>query len=301
MSANPKFVPPILTLAEANDFSAGLRQDIQGFLAVAGLLHRLTGINMQPTDKNLSLMAGRLGPMLRLRGLPGYGALRAAIDAGDADLVREVVASLTTHTTEFFRESAHFNLLTKLTGEILVRAQREGGRDVRVWSAACSTGQELYSLAMTLSEAAPDSFPAGFKLLGTDVDVEVLERAAAGIYSENEVASVPPLYRQKYFREQRHAGARIWQAKGAIAEVARFAPLNLAETSYPFRFPFDVIFCRNVLIYFERDAAIAIVERLVRQLRPGGYLFLGHSETGTLRSSSAESIATAVYRKKAQA
>jgi chemotaxis protein methyltransferase CheR len=301
MSATPKFVPPILTLAAANDFSAGLRQDTQGFLAIASLLFRLTGINMQPNDKNLSLMAGRLGPMLRLRGLPGYGALRTAIDAGDTDLAREVVAALTTHTTEFFRESAHFSLLTKLTPELLARAQREGGRDVRVWSAACSSGQELYSLAMTLSEAAPDTFPAGFKLLGTDVDLDVLERAAAGSYSENEMASVPPLYRQKYFREQRHAGGRSWQTKDAIAEVVRFAPLNLAETAYPFRFPFDVIFCRNVLIYFERGAAVAIVERLVRQLRPGGYLFLGHSETGALRSGSAESVATAVYRKKAQA
>lgn len=298
MSANQRFVAPTFSLAEASDFTNRLREDRNGFCKLAAQLRRLTGINLQPTEKNLSLMAGRLGPMMRDFGVGSYSEYDSLLFAGDRDLTRAFVAALTTHTTDFFREPAHFDVLRELAPSLVENARRDGVRELRVWSAAASSGQELYTLAMTLSEVVPEIFPHGVRLLGTDVDVAVLEKAAAGVYTEGEVQSVPPIYRQKYYREASAGGNRRWRVKEALAAVVRFAPLNLAANEYPFKHRFDVVFCRNVLIYFDREAGAAVIERLLGSVRPGGYLFLGHSETGTIRSPEVETIATAVYRKK---
>lgn len=299
--AASKFVPPPTILSDATAAMNALRKDRRGFDQLARMLQDMCGVTLPPSDKNLSLMAGRLGPLIRSQGLDGYSGVLAAINSGDRDIVEEFIAVLTTHTTEFFRESVHFDVLMRVAKERVESIARSGFRELRVWCAASSTGQEAYTLAMTLMEALP-SLPAhALKILATDIDVHVLERGAAGVYYEGEMQSVPPLFRQKYFREWRNGKLRSWRVRADLAQAIQFAPLNLTAPTLPFRHSFDFVFCRNVLIYFDKTEVQRVLARLVGALSNGGHLFLGHSESGTLRSSEVEAVATAVYRKKGAA
>jgi chemotaxis protein methyltransferase CheR len=274
-----------------------LRRDRRGYDELARVLRDMTGVTLPPSEKNVSLMAGRLGPLIRAHELDGYDGVLAALRRGDADVEREFIAVLTTHTTEFFRESAHFEILAKVVRERADQIARTGFRELRLWCAASSTGQEAYTLAMTLTEACPHLPPHALRILATDIDMRSLERGAAGVYYEGEMQSVPPLYKQKYFREWRQGKQRAWRVRPELSASVQFAPLNLTAPQLPFRHGFDVVVCRTVLSYFEKDEVQRVLGRLVGALGAGGHLFLGHSESGTLRSAAVESVATAVFRK----
>lgn len=293
MSSPVVFVPPTFSITDANEFASRLRRDQRGFTRLAEMLQRICGIHLPNSEKNLSLMAGRLAPLLRDSGLDGYESYANRLATGDQRLIQEFVNALTTNTTEFFREATHFDYLTKIAPEIY---RRKG--EIRVWCAASSTGQEAWTILMTLREAIPTPGPLAVKMLATDIDMEVLERAASGWYTEDELRGVPPMYRQRYFTSQRGAKGRSWRVSPQLAACVTFAPFNLTSRSYSFKQPFDVVFCRNVLIYFDRAMVAQVLERLVGTLAPGGHLFLGHSESGTLRNSAVNSVAAAVYKRR---
>lgn len=279
--------------------SESLRQlaDEEGFALLADLLKSLAGIHLPDNDKNRTLMASRLGMVLRSHGFQTYAEYHRYLTAGaNGGAAQEFVSALTTNTTEFFRENKHFPVFAKALGELRERRMAEGTREVRIWCGAASTGQEPYSILMTALEAYPDLMSWNLKFLATDIDLEVLSQAASGHYSEQEAKGVPPLYRQKFFR----ASPGSLCVREEYRTMIRFAQLNLLSNPYPFQHKFDFIFCRNVLIYFDKATTASVLQKMGRALSPGGVLFIGHSESGAMKLPDFAPIAHAAYQKKSK-
>ncbi len=271
--------------------------DTRGFRELSNILKDATGIHLVDSSKNRSLMASRLNSILRRRGLAGYGVyLKMLLAANNPGILSEFVSALTTNTTQFFREAPHFGQLKDILPSILAGKAASDSRELRVWCAAASSGQEPYSILITLLESIDPALYWQLKFLGTDIDADVLARAIGGKYSESEVESLPALYRQKYMLAHKTRAATTYEIRREIREKIRFAQLNLIE-AFPFQYKFDVIFCRNVLIYFDSKTGREVVDRLIAALAPGGVLFLGHSESGTMKPGMLPSFAHAAYRK----
>lgn len=205
-----------------------------------------------------------------------------------------LVDAITTNKTDFFREPAHFQVLAELAIPDLLNLRE--GRDplLKVWSAACSTGPEPYTLAMVLAEIAKHRFR--FAILGTDICGEVLKDARHAVYSEDVVEPVPEYMKHRYLMRSRGTGGRF-RIVPELRRVVRFEHLNLMDSRYPFDRDVDVIFLRNVLIYFDKPSQRSVVERLLSHLRPGGYLFLGHSESTIAAGMGLVEVANAVFRR----
>jgi len=242
------------------------------FTRLADRVQALTGIVL-PLHKR-QLVISRLRKRLRALGIDGFGAYLAYLDspAGEAES-GEMINVITTNLTAFFREGHHFEdmaqVLAPLPGEADTTRRR------RIWSAACSTGEEPYSIAITALRAGLAGPGANLRILATDLDTAALARARAATYPAGRIDACPPEYRRGYFETLRDGQVRV--SSGARGLVT-FNQLNLHEP-WPVKGPFDAIFCRNVLIYFNAEANRAIVRRFVDLLRPGGTLYLGHSET----------------------
>ncbi len=300
MSIQKLVIPNISkALQDSQGLFGELQKDKRGFTELSQILRGEAGIHLADNLKNHCLMASRLVPVLRGRGLSEYRQFLEVLKAKDARALKELVSAMTTNTTQFFRENKHFDhLKSHVLPDLLSKKAKAYQREIRVWCAAASTGQEPYTIAMTLLDVLNDTLSWDLKMLGTDIDMEVLERAARGVYTEQEVASVPPLYRQKHFRTQAGGnGSKVYAVSPQLHDLIRFAPLNLTDSHYPFQHRFDLIFCRNVLIYFEPKMASHVVDQLIAQLSPGGYLFLGHSESGAMRSDQVTMVSHAVYQK----
>lgn len=196
----------------------------------------------------------------------------------DGEELPKFINAITTNLTSFFRELHHFDFLRD---QFLPQHMQQfaAARRLRIWSAACSTGEEPYSLAITLSEAFGSQL-AGWdaKILATDLDTDVLETARAGIYREDRIADLPPEIQRRWFRRGKGGNANMVRVDPSLAALITFKPLNLLN-AWPVRGPFDVIMCRNVLIYFDRETQQELVARYSQLLRPGGLLILGHSES----------------------
>lgn len=273
-----------------------LQQDIDGFNEIADILKNLTGIHLIQNEKNLFLMAGRLNKVFRKLQITSYAEYIELLKSGQQEYITELVSAMTTNTTEFFREADHFDLLKSVVKEILSR--KGSDNELRVWCSASSTGQEPYTIAMVLEEARSSLPPFKLKLLATDIDTDVLQKASNGIYSQREMESVPQLYRQKYFNSLSGDQQGLYQANAGLRNSIRFAQFNLLTEAYPFKFPFDIIFCRNVLIYFDRPTSSAIISKFAGALGKDSYLFLGHAETGTMQNPNLKSAGAALYQRK---
>jgi chemotaxis protein methyltransferase CheR len=212
----------------------------------------------------------------------------------DEELVNLIDAISTNHTF-FFREIAHFDYLrTTVIPEFTARSRTERWTEFRVWSAACSSGEEPYSIAMTLAESLP-SFP--WRVEATDISRRILAKAAAAIYSGDTVAKLPRETLRKHFQRGFGPQEGNYRVKAALRDRVSFHHLNLLEGEPAFREPFQVIFCRNVMIYFDRPTQDQLVQRLAARLVPGGYLFVGHSESLTQTRHELLPIKPAIYRK----
>ncbi|WPP53533.1 CheR family methyltransferase [Catalinimonas niigatensis] len=181
---------------------------------------------------------------------------------------------VTTNKTDFFREAAHFNFLRALDWNTYFGGDTSG-KVLRVWSAACSSGEEPYTLAMTLQEL--NAFD--YQILGTDLSKEVLEKAFTAIYTDERVLPVPLMYKQKYFLKHKDPKKRVLRIAPELRKKVSFRQLNLMDNSYDLPAKQDIIFCRNVLIYFDRLTQEKVIRKLCAQLKEGGYLFIGHSES----------------------
>jgi chemotaxis protein methyltransferase CheR len=227
------------------------------------------------------LLEARLQKRLRVLGLSSfreYCDLLFNHPDGEKEVV-SMIDAVTTNKTDFFREPVHFTYLSETVVPQFMDDDTCRGRTFSVWSAGCSTGEEPYTLAIVLSEVAALYPGFQFSILGTDISTQVLEKAKLAIYDEDRVAPLPPACKKKYLLRSKDKDKRLVRIVPEIRTLVRFQRLNLMDSSFSFSEPVDIIFCRNVIIYFDRSNQELLLRRLCRWLRPGGYLFLGHSET----------------------
>lgn len=192
----------------------------------------------------------------------------------------EFMNAMSTNVTSFFREKEHFDFLAhKALPEICQRKEIQRDKKIRVWSAACSTGEEVYTLLMTLLEHIADPRRWDIKVLGTDISTRVLAFAETGVYGNDKIGAVPPSIRERYFNCVRQGAGASWQVKETVKQYATFARLNLMMENFPFKNVFDIIFCRNVMIYFDKKTQETLVKKFYRFLAAQGFLFIGHSES----------------------
>jgi chemotaxis protein methyltransferase CheR len=248
------------------------------FRTIAAMLHADAGIYL-PESKS-SMVYSRLAKRLRILGLQSFRDYCALVgSASGVDERQQMLAALTTNVTKFFREPHHFEHLKKVVLPPLLDEARRGGR-VRIWSAACSSGQEPYSIAMTLLSLMSDVGQLDVKVLATDIDPNMVASGGAGVYDEAVMAEVPREMRDRYFVKERGGNGRSWVVSDKLRELVIFRELNLIG-NWPMKGQFQAIFCRNVVIYFEDDTQRKMWTRFQSLLSPGGRLFIGHSERVT--------------------
>lgn len=262
------------------------------FQTVARLLHGMAGITLQ--DSKATLVYSRLAKRLRVLGLESFSDYCDLVgsDAG-ADERQSMLAALTTNVTRFFREPHHFEHLRSRVIEPLADAVR-AGRRLRIWSAGCSTGEEPYSIAMSVCEVLGDAPRADVRILATDLDSDVLSRARAGRYSAETLKSIDPTRRGRFFQEVEENGTTRYSVRPMLSRLITFNQLNLMH-DLPMRGPLDVIFCRNVVIYFDKETQRRLFQRYARLQRPGDLLFIGHSESMFKVSEAYTLIGRTIY------
>jgi len=243
------------------------------FRRIASLLHGETGIVL--SEGKATLVYSRLAKRLRALGLDSFKAYCALVasDAGVGER-QDMFAALTTNVTRFFREPHHFEHLKTKVLPPLIEAARRGGK-IRIWSAACSSGQEPYSAAMTILSLAPDAANLDIKILATDLDPNMVAQGRAGVYPQALLQGVPGDMRSRWFSPA--PGEAALQIADEARAMVAFRELNLIG-DWPMRGRFDAIFCRNVVIYFGEDTQAKIWSRFAPMLTPSGVLYIGHSE-----------------------
>ena len=247
----------------------------EDFQQIAQILHAHAGIAL--AEGKAALVYSRLAKRLRSLGLRSFREYCALVeDSREVDERQAMMAALTTNVTRYFREPHHFDHLRDVVLPPLLAHARQGGR-VRLWSAACSNGQEPYSMAITVLAALPEAARLDVKILATDIDPNMVAEGRAGIYREEAVAPVPVDLRRRWFKRASDAGADRWEVADELRELVSFRELNLIG-DWPMKGRFDVIFCRNVVIYFDEPTQERIWSRFAPMLNPGGTLCIGHSE-----------------------
>lgn len=256
----------------ATDTSA-LAMDDKSFAAIATMAKDEAGLVL-PEGK-MTMVQSRLRKRLLATGQPDYESYcRFVTSAAGENERRYMISALTTNVSHFFRESHHFDILRDNVVPILLQKARNGQR-VRIWSAGCSSGQEPYSISMCLHAAAPELVSKDVLILGTDIDPAILEKAEAATYSEQQVSGIPNEMRSSYMELDRGSGQ--YRVNAAIRRIVRFRELNLLR-DWPMKGQFDVIFCRNVVIYFDAQTQASLWPRFRQRIIDNGWIFLGHSE-----------------------
>jgi chemotaxis protein methyltransferase CheR len=248
----------------------------EDFKKIAAMLLGDAGIALH--ESKATLVYSRLAKRLRSLGLASFRDYCALVaDVSGIDERQRMLAALTTNVTRFFREPHHFDHLRDKVLPPLLDQARRGGR-VRLWSAACSSGQEPYSAAMTLLALMPDAAQYDIKILATDIDPNVVAEGAAGVYANSLLDGIPPEFRRRWV--QAVAGEPKSRIADDVRALVSFKELNLIG-DWPMRGRFDVIFCRNVVIYFEEATQSKVWARFTPLMAPGGMLYIGHSERVT--------------------
>lgn len=242
---------------------------------IAAMIYSDAGIFLNETKA--SLVYSRLSKHIRQLGLRDFRSYCQLVSspAGAAER-REMLSYLTTNFTRFFRENHHFDHLRNEVLPGLVSRLRAGGR-ARIWSAASSDGQEPYSIALTALSVMPNIADYDFKILATDIDPKILAAARLGAYDETSLETVSPQMRKQYFQQVTIDGKQKWQVTDPVKRLITYNELNLMA-NWPFKGKFDVIFCRNVVIYFDEPTQMRIWSRFSELLPEGGHLYIGHSE-----------------------
>jgi chemotaxis protein methyltransferase CheR len=260
---------------------------------VRNIVTEQTGIRLP--DGKRQMVYGRLVRRLRELRLADFDAYVDYLENHrDAELVN-LINAITTNLTSFFRENHHFQMIRdRLLPEIIARNGNR--RRLRIWSAGCSTGEEPYSIAMTLLDSLPSPSTWDLRILATDIDTGVLESAKKGVYAFDRVKSLPDSVRRRWFLRGRGDNAERVKVRPDLQELIRFKQLNLMG-AWPMRGPFDIIFCRNVVIYFDKPTQKRLFERYADVLCEGGYLILGHSESMHNSGDRFQLLGNTVYRK----
>jgi len=277
-------------MTPAPDFSGGEGPPLSeaAFQRVRELIHRRAGIALN--DSKRTMVYSRLSRRLRALQLDSFERYLEMLQAGGPDAAewQEFVNALTTNLTSFFREAHHFEVLSRHL------RQRAGSGPLRIWCCASSTGEEPYSLAMTAIDALGPGAPV--EILATDIDTQVLQTAARGVYAQDAVARLEPSLLKRHFLRGRGGNAGFVRVRPELQALVSFRPLNLLAPSWPLTSPFDAVFCRNVMIYFDKPTQLQILQRLAAHIRPDGLLFVGHSENFTQARELFELQGKTVYR-----
>ncbi len=267
--------------------------DRRHFQVLQSVAREVAGIDLN--DNKDSLVYGRVVRRLRELSLSSFDEYCRLVARKDSPERSEFINCITTNVTAFFREPHHFTFLRE-RGLPELMARRAETRRLRLWSAACSTGQEPYSLAMTVADTVPATDGWDCKILATDIDSNVVARASAGVYAPRELAGVAAEHR-RWFRSTGHGDPPAMQISTELQETIYFRVLNLMEP-WPMRGPLDVIFCRNVIIYFAAATQQRLIERFAELLAPGGFLVIGHSESILHAAEHFEPLGQTIYRRR---
>ncbi len=281
--------PLAATGAYAREFSFA----DEDFAALRALVKAHTGIHL--TEQKRELVYGRLARRLRALRLNSFAEYRALLAQQGSDELVEFCNAITTNLTSFFREAHHFrHLRENLLAPRL--ADPHGSRRIRIWSAGCSTGEEPYSLAMTVREALGGRQGWDIRILATDIDTDVLQRAERGIYALERLRDMDPDRCRRFFRETPSGVAKTYEVADELRSLITFRRLNLMDR-LPMKGPLDAVFCRNVVIYFDQDTQRELFARIAKLQPPGALLFLGHSESLLRVSEAYAPIGKTIYRK----
>ncbi|WP_297506856.1 CheR family methyltransferase [uncultured Caulobacter sp.] len=267
----------------------------RNFQRLATFIQDYSGIKMPPNKR--TMLEGRLRRRMRANGILAVNDYcRFLFEEGglEAETIH-LIDAVTTNKTEFFREPVHFDYLL---AQGLPALAARGKRDIRVWSAACSTGAEPYTLAMILDEFCQARRDLDYSILCTDICTEVLGQAIAGRFPETMIEPVSMSRRQRYLLRARDASRAEVRVKPELRAKLSFARLNLMDEAYPVETGLDIVFCRNILIYFDKATQAKVLRRLCDHLAPGGYLFLGHSESIVGIELPVTQIANTVFQRR---
>jgi chemotaxis protein methyltransferase CheR len=266
------------------------------FERLRALIYDESGINLSPEKK--TMMEIRIRRRLHSLGIGSFGEYcdRVFAHGGRKDEIVLLIDVITTNKTDFFREAGHFDYLVSRALPDLA-ALKGMARKSLVWSAGCSTGEEPYTLAIVLSEYAQQRAGFRFSVLATDISTTVLRKAADGIFKADVVKPVSPDLRRKYFMHSRDPESDLLRVVPEVRALVEFRRVNFMDADFGLAEAPEIIFCRNVIIYFDRPTQVRLLEKLTRQLAPGGYFFAGHSESIQGMDLPLVPVAPAVYRK----
>ncbi|RVU37765.1 chemotaxis protein CheR [Hwanghaeella grinnelliae] len=259
------------------------------------LVRERTGIVLQDHKRNM--VYSRLARRLRTLGLRSFADYRKRLEGreGPEEIVF-LINAITTNLTKFFREGHHFDHLGSTVMSEVSKGQGIGKNKMRIWSAGCSSGEEPYTIAMTVRGRLPGIEKYDAKILATDLDTNMLDRGRNGLYSAEDAKGIPAEYQRKYVDLKSRESEGLAVMSKDLRKLIAFKHLNLLE-KWPMHGPFDAIFCRNVMIYFDNPTKQKLVEQFAALLRKGGWLYVGHSETLTFARDSFEMLGRTIYRK----
>jgi chemotaxis protein methyltransferase CheR len=264
---------------------------------VRKLVYERAGINLGSNRQHL--VQARLAKRIRVGGFEGFRDYFKHLNADtSSDEIAHLIDAISTNTTFFFREADHFDFLAKsLEEKIKNERLDQKPSTLRIWSAACSSGEEPYTLAMVLHKILQNYPSIDLKILATDISQKILAQACTGQYDLQKVKSIPDEYRRGSFHPIDKA-SMMYEVAPEIRKYITFAYFNLMTPQYPFRFGFDYIFCRNVMIYFDRQTQETVINRMAGHIRPNGYLIVGHSESLNGLNHKLEYVKPTIYRQK---
>jgi len=264
----------------------------QDFEQLRQLVAEYTGINL--SEHKQEMLYSRLSRRLRALNLDSFASYYEYLRQHGGEELIPFVNAMTTNLTAFFRESHHFEILaTDILPQLMARKQHS--RRIRIWSAGCATGEEAYCIAMIVKEVVPVGWDV--KILATDLDSNVVAKAQRGVYEVAKLEQLSPTRRQRWFRQDRQLGSSQMQISTDLQALITFKTLNLIH-SWPMRGPLDVIFCRNVVIYFSKETQQTLFDRFANLLDDEGYLLIGHSESLFQLSQRFHLLRQTIYQKR---
>lgn len=278
-------------------FSDKIEISDQEFEMFRSFIYTNAGINLNSTKKNL--LQTRLIKRLKLTECESFSQYYRLIknDASGEEQIA-MLNAISTNLTKFFREEEHFLFLKQtVLPDLILNKRKKDDRQIRIWSAACSSGEEPYTLGITLLPYIENPLGWDIRILATDISTDILKTASEGIYEEDKVRDIPKDLLDTFFTKGKIENKNYYKVKSALHDIITFRRLNLIQDNYPFKGKFDFIFCRNVMIYFDKKTQEGIVNKFYNYLADGGYLFIGHSESLNGVKSPFKYIKPAVYKK----
>jgi chemotaxis protein methyltransferase CheR len=266
------------------------------FEFLAGLAYKHAGISLSDSKRNL--VYSRLSRRLRALSLTSFAEYRQYLEGSAGDEIERFINSISTNHTKFFREAHHFTHFRGTVQQTLAQQdQKRAIRRLRIWSAGCSTGEEPYTIALVLRREMPDMARSDVKILATDIDTDVLAKASRGEYPSDSLDNVPDSF-VRYFQPVADSDGATIKIAHDVRSLITFRQLNLMS-AWPMKGPFDAIFCRNVMIYFDAATKSRLIDRFVQLIKPGGTLYIGHSESLLGAHAGLRLMGRTIYRRDA--